>query len=159
VCGWADRRCRRGGGERGDGGETLIEILLAVTILSLVGVGAFAGLATTMGVSAEQRPATTAEATLRSAAERLQDPETDYVDCAGPTSYLPELPPLERGYGLATSVAYWAAGPMPAADTQAYTPEFVTTCSGSDAGLQLITVTLTDPSGDAQRLDVVKRRP
>ncbi len=143
---------------RGDRGETLIELLLAVAIMSIVAVGVYAGLATTVRTSATRKPTTESEATLRAAAERLQDPGTPYVDCADSWSYLDELPDAGDGYTVSTDVRYWQA-PSGGASNATLRPTFTSTCPASDAGLQEITVVVEDSTGSTRQVQIVKRRP
>ncbi len=152
---WAERVHRR---RRGESGETLIELLLAVGILSMVAIGIYAGLATTVRTSATRKPTTESEATLRAAAERLQDPGTPYVECAGPSSYLGDLPPVADGYSVSTSVPSWQP-PTGGPSNDTLRPTFVASCPPSDPGLQQITVVVTDKTGATRQVDIVKRRP
>ncbi|MCB0954070.1 MAG: hypothetical protein KDB13_15390, partial [Microthrixaceae bacterium] len=68
---------------RGQGGETLIESLLAIAILTSIVVAAYGGMQVSLRASASNDEGANAGTLLRSAAEILQDPSTDYIDLAG----------------------------------------------------------------------------
>lgn len=144
---------------RGQVGETLLETLLALAILSAVAISSYAALRTAIAVSAQHKELAVAETMLRSAAERLQDPTEPYVPlagCAGSSGYT-DLPSRD-GYGaVATDVRFWLPpGTVSDADL---TTQFAASgvCPSVDPGLQSIRLSVTTPSGHVQTLDIVKR--
>lgn len=143
---------------RGQAGETLVESILAITILALVAVVAYAGLQTSVTSSAQHKESAVAETLLRTTAERLQDPTSDYVELAGCGGGDYPLPAAPDGYALGAEVSYWQppAGPLPGTVAVGFGPSG--DCPAADPGLQQITLTVATPSGFDQSLDVVKRR-
>ena len=145
---------------RSQRGETLIESLVAITILSMVAAASFTGLRTVLGSSSQHKEGAVAETLLRSAAERIQDPDVSYRPDAGPCGGGPYLGlPTRTGYQITMRVRYWNAPsntPTPAAS---YAMAFLspTICPATDPGLQSITLSITTPSGFQQQLDVLKR--
>jgi len=143
---------------RDERGESLIEVMLATVILAAVGLAVFAALTASISVSEAKRTNATSEAALRSAAERLQDPDVAYVDCAVGASYSGRLPPPPAGFGYTTKVRYWdEPDTSPSATVTALEPGFRRSCH-DDAGLQLITVSLTDDAGRRRSIEIMKRR-
>lgn len=150
----------------GQAGETLIESLLAIAVLSAIVLAAYAGLSMAITASSRHEHSARGETLLRSAAEWIQNPDVAYVDragCAGGGSYtLPDLGDEQAGYAVAIErIDFWT-DPPPATQsplpTEA-TVEFAASCPGTDRGLQRIRLTATGPDAPAQALTVVKRRP
>lgn len=148
---------------RSQRGETLIETLLAIVILSAIAIASYAGLSLAIRSSAQQRDAAVAETVLRSAAERLQDPAAPYVPragCAGAGTYvgLPGWP--DGGPSIDVSVRFWAPPPDVGADpvvADFAAPGGPGDCPSVDPGLQSIELSITTPSGRTERLEVLKR--
>jgi len=155
------RLCHDSG--RSQRGETLLETLLAIVILSAVAIAAYAGLSLAIRSSAEQREAAIATTVLRSAAERLQDPAAPYVPragCAGAETYggLPAWP--DGGPPVDVTVRFWI--PPASVGDEALTTAFAEPggpgdCPAVDPGLQSIELSITTPSGRTERLEVLKR--
>lgn len=149
---------RRGGRHRSQMGETLLESLLAVLILSVVAMAAYAGLRTAIGLSVRHKESAVAETLLRTAAERVQDPTSQYVPragCPGAGTYtnLPSRP----NYPMDVDVRFWAPPSdvaVPSLNTQFLA---VGACPPTDPGLQSIALTITTPSGHTEHLEIVKR--
>lgn len=143
----------------GQRGETLIESLLAILILSLVAVAAYQGLRTSLRVSVQHRESAVAETMLRTAAERLQDPASAYVPragCAGAGTYT-DLPTRSRWDPIDVDVRFWVA-PTSVSDAQLVTTFAAPgTCPSIDPGLQQIDLTITTPAGFTETLQIVKR--
>ena len=152
-------RCAHLPGRRRDQlGETLIESLVAILVISMVAIAAYSGLQTALRVSVQHREQAVAETLLRSAAERLQDSAGPYVPlagCAGAGDYadLPTAP----GYGpVTTGVRFW----VPPTDvTSDVTTQFgaTGTCPATDPGLQAIELQVVTPAGHVETLEILKR--
>lgn len=123
---------RRGGG---DAGETLVELLITVTLLGIVIVALLAGLATAVRLSDTHRAQANADVALEAAAEAVKAAGPD--DCGG-TPYNEALASVNLPSG-------WSQSDLS-----------VTGCSGSP--LQTITIHATAPDGNSsEAIDVVKR--
>jgi type II secretory pathway pseudopilin PulG len=138
-------------------GETLLELLVTVSIMGTAFVGILAGIGTTFMATDAHRQAATAEGVMRSYAERMADPtDVAYVDCATTATYASPtgfaLPTVAWSASV-TQVRYWQG------DTP---PTFTGSCPSPDNGLQQMTLTVKSPAGDHQVTDilaVVKRKP
>ncbi|UDY37313.1 type IV pilus modification PilV family protein [Dermatobacter hominis] len=144
---------------RSQRGESLIESLIAIVVLSLVVGAAYAGLRTALRVSSQHKETAVAETMLRTAAERLQDPASAYVPragCGGVPTYggLPTRP----GYKpIEVTVRFWnkpSTVTVPSLDV-----DFAEagSCPATDPGLQAIVLSVETPSGHVERLEIVKR--
>ncbi|MET8755774.1 type II secretion system protein [Streptomyces sp. NPDC004667] len=134
------RRPRR---RRGEEGETLIEVLVAVVLMGVAFVTIFGGIGTAIISSVRQQKVTGADSVIRSAAEKVvSDP---YVSCAG--GYETPAPP--PGYTMTVTIEYWDG-----------VGTFAKACPTADTGVQKVTLTLHStgphPVKDAT-LEVVKR--
>jgi Tfp pilus assembly protein PilV len=152
-----------GGRLRGEDGFTLSEALAALIILGV----AVTAIVTAMGVgvvsSDRHRAGVTADALLRSYAERLQ--ATQYLDCATPPSgagpHYPSatalLGTLPTGFAdndvRITAVAYWDGNNAPAS----YGADC--TLAAPDRGAQLITLQAAAGKRGRQTTQIVKREP
>lgn len=151
---------------RGQRGETLIESLLAIAILSAIVLASYAGLSVATTASSRHERSARAETLLRSAAEWIQNPDVAYVEragCPGAGSYtLPDLGDEQPGYSVTIDrIDFWT-NPPPATQSplpMAATVAFGSSCPGTDRGLQRIRLVATGPDAPAQSLTVVKRRP
>ncbi|MGW5398761.1 type IV pilus modification PilV family protein [Streptomyces sp. NPDC003952] len=135
------RRPRR---RRGEEGETLIEVLVAVVLIGVAFVTILGGMGTAIISSVTQQEVTSADSIVRSAAEKVVG--APYVSCAG--GYETPAPPA--GYTVTVEVAYWdGVGAFGAA------------CSPTaDTGVQRITLTVHSTGPRPVRdvtLEVVKR--
>lgn len=146
---------------RGQRGETLLESLLAIAILSVVVAASFGGLQVALSASAQQRELAEAGAMLRNAAESLMDPESAYVDragCKGAGTY--EDLPDRKDYGTVEArvdfVEPSVLSSARAAETAKSAAEPV--CPAVDPGLQRITLSVRTPSGGVESMQIVKRR-
>jgi Tfp pilus assembly protein PilV len=140
-------------------GETLIEILVTVSIMSIAFVGILAGIGMTFSASDSHRQEATGESVLRDYAERVEDPvDSAYVNCATTANYASPIGfALPTGWTASvTKVLYWQ-GDSP--------PSFlatVATCPTADKGLQQLTLTAQSPAGAHQAtvtVAIVKRKP
>ena len=156
------------GRANGDRGETLIELLVTITIMGILFVAVMAGTATSISMSDFQRQAGTAEGVIRAYAERVSDPtDVPYVDCqsvtattyTAPTGFvLPpnNLPSNTDWTASVTSVVPWWGTPH----------TFNGTCpaagAGAENGLQQITLQVQSKAGKNQATEsvvIVKRKP
>ncbi|MEW2134829.1 type II secretion system protein [Streptomyces sp. NPDC005435] len=133
-------RLRRG---RGEAGETLVEVLVAVVLMGVAFVTVLGGMGTAIISSVTQHRVTTADSVIRSAAEKVVG--APYVSCAG--GYETPAPP--DGYTVTVEVEYWDG-----------VGAFGRPCPAADTGVQLVTLTVHSagprPVRDAT-LQVVKR--
>ncbi|TQK70357.1 type II secretion system protein [Nocardioides sp. SLBN-35] len=156
---------------RADEGVTLIEVLVAITILGIAGVAIMAGLQTSILASDIHRKQTTGGAYVRSYAEALQQYLTDnpgaWVPCAPvgtwdvqdlPASYRPDV--LNGGAYVGTQIA---SSPYAAFDGNSsgcgvntavrLTLQVASTKNGvKSATLETLDVVIQRPCGGAQCL-------
>ncbi|MFD4739292.1 prepilin-type N-terminal cleavage/methylation domain-containing protein [Streptomyces virginiae] len=134
------RRPRR---PRGEEGETLVEVLVAVVLIGVAFVAVLGGFGTAIISSVTQQKVTGADSVVRSAAEKIIS--APYVSCAD--GYATPTPPA--GYTVTVEVEYWDG-----------VGAFGRPCPTADTGVQKITLTVHStgphPVGDAT-LEVVKR--
>ena len=141
---------------RGDSGETLVELLVTITIMGVLFIAVVGGVATTIAMSDVHRQEGTAEGAIRSFAERVSDPsDVAYVDCATKASYASPVGfTLPAGWTASVvSVGYWQ-GNNP--------PTFTGACPSPDKGLQQLTLQVQSKAGAHQATEtivIVKRRP
>jgi Tfp pilus assembly protein PilV len=142
---------------RGQRGETLLELLVTVTIMGTAFVGIIAGIGTTFMATDSHRQEATAEGVLRSYAERIQDAnDVPYVDCATTSTYASPTGfslPAAGWSASVTSVLSWQGGPP---------PTFAASCPVPDKGLQQLTLRVSSPAGNHQAIEtlvIVKRKP
>lgn len=147
------RRLRR----RHELGETLVELLVTVAIMGTAFVGILAGIGTTFMATDSHRQDATAEAVVRTYAERMKDPTgMVYVNCATSATYgIPNgfSVPAAGWTATVTTLLYWQG------DT---TPATFTGVCGTDKGLQQLALTVTSPAGAHQAtatVVIVKRKP
>jgi prepilin-type N-terminal cleavage/methylation domain-containing protein len=145
----------------GDGGFTLIEMVITVAIISIAFVAILGAIGVMITSSAEHRQLTRTEAAARNAAEYVKRSSLAY-DCVASYDLSGFAPP--SGYSVGDSVKALdnASSASPTYTTDYATPH---SCPPSDAGVQLVTVlvcphggTCTSASADAQSLKVVKRK-
>jgi prepilin-type N-terminal cleavage/methylation domain-containing protein len=137
----------------GDRGETLIEVLIAVAIMSVAVVAVVGALVTCVLVTDIHRKQAVAGGTARGYAEAIENAVAagGYVPCAGAASYAsPAGFATPAGYTksvVAGSLRYFSGG------------AWQTSCT-VDTGLQRLTVQVASNDGRAsERLAVVLRRP
>lgn len=163
-------------GARSEAGETLVESLIAIAIVAIVGLVAYSGLQTALKSSSHHSESAKAETVLRTAAERLQDPDPKPSDhgvryralagCGAPlydpipdADYPDDIDPDD--YPIVVKVKFWAppasaSNSTPTTAQPHYTTTFVS-CPAPDAGLQQVTMSITTPSGLEETLTILKR--
>jgi prepilin-type N-terminal cleavage/methylation domain-containing protein len=162
ACPAGPRARARGNGDpadREERGETLIELLITVTIMGVLFVAVMAGVATSITMSDFHRQDGTAEGVIRAYAERISDPtDVPYVDCGSVTTASYATPigfilPNADWTASVTSVTFWQ-GALP--------PVFSSVCPSPDKGLQQITLQVQSKAGKNQAREsvvIVKRKP
>ncbi|HTO00299.1 MAG TPA: type II secretion system protein [Microthrixaceae bacterium] len=159
---------------RSQKGETLMESLVAIMLLSIVAVSAFTGIQVALKASALHHEIAVSETLLRSAAEDLQNPTSPYIPlagCPGHETYS-GLPERARMSPMTVSVQFWTPGvktpdpyPMERAAAGAETAPAASgvqftnsgTCPTKDSGLQKIKLSVVTRSGHIQTLNILKR--
>jgi type II secretory pathway pseudopilin PulG len=146
---------------RREAGETLVELVLAVTIMSIAVVSVVGALATGVRVSDLHRKHATAGAAVRALAEAL------HASVAGPSGYLDDIcggDPVGAYQSRLTSI-YTPPTNYQASVTQVRfwhsngsTGSFESGCP--DVGVQLLTLQVASVDGRVtETLDVVLRKP
>ncbi len=137
----------RRGQIRGERGETLLELLVSITILGVCVAAIGSGIAMSVKVSAIHRSQATASEWLHDAAESL---ESQYTACT--SSYVSKLPSTPTSYNTPSApVRFW--------DTANGTFD-LGTCPSPDPGLQQVKISLTSTGGQVtESLTVILRSP
>ena len=170
--GWSRRVAARFGSEmrrRGQGGETLVEILVSTTLLGIIGIGIIGAIASVLISTDIDRKSSEAETVIRSYASAIQ--RAGYQPCASFDAYAPGAvgftPPARYGAKV-TKVRFWDGGGPTVVPTSAPPPpqnpnlKFADSCTnGVDPGLQEVAIQVDAVGGRAnrQQLIVVKRDP
>lgn len=135
----------RAGGPSGQGGFTLVEMLLAVAILGVGVLTLVGGMMTSIHVSDLERRQADGQAALRAYAEAVAN--DTYTDCTA--SYPAAGFTAPAGFTVTQTVAYW----------QPASASFSGTCPAPDAGLQRITLTVLATDGRAvESVRIAKRQ-
>ena len=137
---------------RGDRGETLIELMVTVLIMSTAVVALVGGVALSIRVSDVHRKQATAGTAVRAFAEALETrvatTPTGYWDatCATPANYAGAYTAPAGYTATMTAVKFWSGS------------AFVASCP--DKGVQLVSLRVASDDGRAsETLDVVLRKP
>jgi Tfp pilus assembly protein PilV len=139
-----------------EAGDTLIEVLIALVIISIAVTGLLGALITSITTSGEHRSLTVEDTVLRSYAEAYENqiqfqPSPDFRECETASQYKSALasPTTPSGYTINFTVQYWNKNGS----------SFDQTCGASDkTGVQLITLNAQGP-GAIQTLAFVVRNP
>jgi type II secretory pathway pseudopilin PulG len=135
---------------RGQRGESLLELVVAIALMGVAIVAVMAGLTTTVLLSDVQRKEATAASTVRNYAEALQQYVAGghYVACAGTYAVPGFVPPAGFTARIVPgSVLYWTGA------------LWLPLCL-SDRGVQKLRVKVDSTDGRASEyLDVVLRKP
>jgi Tfp pilus assembly protein PilV len=137
----------------GEGGDTLVEVLMAVVVVGIAFVGILMGLGTSIRLSGTHRGQSSADVVLVSAADSVKS--QTYVPCPGVTtsSYNPT-----SGVTLPSG---WSASNVTITAVKGWNGSTFGTCPATDQDLQLITIRAMSPDNQAsvETIDVVKRDP
>lgn len=151
--GFLDRRRNVG---RSDEGATLVEVLVALAILSIAAVAILAGLQMSVKASDIHRKQSTGGSSVRSFAEAIEKylrTDGNYVPCAAAGTYTPALVGLTLPAGYTAAQA--AAQPLDGNGTVITSG----TCPGRDVGVQRLQLTVSSNDNRAvERLTIVVRR-
>jgi prepilin-type N-terminal cleavage/methylation domain-containing protein len=144
-------------GLRGEGGFSLVELLITIVIVGIGFAALLGGVMTSVIVSSHQREQATVDAVARSAAEWIKDPVNNPYSCAANNPYSVAALTVPSGYTVTiSSIEYWTppAVPFPAA----YTPQFQNASSTCTNGLQRITIVVRSSDLQAnETVQVIKR--
>ena len=144
---------------RGDAGDTLIELLFAIVILSLSVTALLGALTTAIAASGEHQSLAREDALLRSyaqtAASQIEfqtSSSTPFTECAQPSDYPVIVSNIPTGYTVSINlITYW--------NGTSFQDTNKTGCSSQDmTGVQLVTLSATGP-GARQTLSFVVRNP
>lgn len=139
-----------------EAGATLVEVLVALSILSIAGVAILAGLQMSVYASDIHRKQSTGGAYVRNYAEAIErylDTPGNYVRCAGANAYAPATVgfTVPAGYTASHEATVPLAGDGSVASGS---------CPASDTGVQRIRVIVRADDGRAtERLTIVVRCP
>jgi hypothetical protein len=143
-----------------DRGESLVELLVAIAIMSTAVVALLAGLATAVAISGTHRKQAAAGAQVRTFAEAVEravnNSPSAYVDCAGEAAY-ESVFTAEPGYARrVVDVWYW----RPSSPFDPTNPgAFVDRCT-TDSGVQRVTLQVSSNDNRAtETVDVIIRKP
>ncbi|MFM7068930.1 MAG: PKD domain-containing protein [Actinomycetes bacterium] len=128
-------------------GETLIESLLSIAMLSAVVIGAFSGISTSLTASVLERNNARVSTVLRTAAEGLQADATPYVNCATPASYAVNVPRVSQdGLSVAIGKVEYRSDPSAATTTSTTVAPTTTTTVAPTTTTVAPTTTTTSTS-------------
>lgn len=136
-----------------DRGETLIELLVALTILGIALVAVIGALAASITMSDVHRKQSTAGAEVRNYAEQVENyaAGTGYAACALPSAYAAATVgyAAPAGYSATPSaIRYWTGSAWSAS------------CPATDTGLQQLTLAVSSTDTRAvEQLVLVLRKP
>lgn len=145
-----------GAADRGERGETLIELMATVVLMGVSIVALVGALLGVMTTAAENRRVTRAGNEAVTVVETLRG--VDYVPCATATSYEAALPAMPRDYEVQITQVRRLQSNVAA--TPVWVPPSGGCTADNDTGAQQITIRVaaTDGSDVARSLTLVKRR-
>jgi prepilin-type N-terminal cleavage/methylation domain-containing protein len=155
-----DRIC----GRDREGGFTITEVLVALVILGVAVVSIVGAMGTSIVLSDRHRQSVTADALVRTYAERLN--KVNYVACAPATQSQYQAGPTGMNLPIPTgftvslvSIQYWN-GDGNATTPPTFTSTRATCQANGDKGLQQITIQAkSNNNRGSQQLTVLKRQP
>lgn len=136
--------------DRGDRGDTLLEVLIALAVVAIAATALIGGVLTSITASSAHRSLAVNDGDLKSYADAAQNQiqrqaSPLFADCA--TTYAVTPPALPANYTVSiTGIQYWNG------------TAFGATCPGGNAP-QLITITATSPTQVQSALSFVVRQP
>lgn len=140
---------------RSDAGDTLIELLIALVIISIAVTGLMGALLTSITTSGEHRSLSVEDTMLRSYAEAYENqiqfqPSPVFQECATVSQYTHSLTPpaTPAGFTVNFTIQYLNNNGS----------SFDSTCGPNDTGAQLITLNAAG-EGATQTLAFVVRNP
>jgi type II secretory pathway pseudopilin PulG len=146
---------------RGERGESLVEILLTLSIMGICFVAILLGVATVYTGTDTHRQEASTEAVLRTYAESIKDPQdVAYIDCTTDPNPGATYDAAVKAAGFVvptgftasvTGVTYWDGNDPPAFGV----------CPARDQGVQQVTLRVVSPHGPHgadETLTIVKRR-
>lgn len=144
-----------------DRGDTLVELIVAIAVLSIAVAALLGALITSWGSSSEHRSLTTVDTVLRTFAEEAKydiqlQSSPWYQDCATITSN----PPAYSGHQLPAPGNVPSGWSAPFIQSIAYwnpSGTFDATCQSGD--YQVLTVAVAAPDGSAKTLTIGLRNP
>jgi type II secretory pathway pseudopilin PulG len=137
---------------RGERGETLIELLVTVSIVGVAVVALVGGIGVSVMMSYIHREQAAAGAYVRAYAEAIESTvaasPSGYVSCAGTATYRSVYAPPDTNYTANVSaVTYWTGS------------SFSSTCT-TDRGVQMLSLIVASGDGRAsESLNIVIRKP
>jgi type II secretory pathway pseudopilin PulG len=147
---------------RDDRGESLVELLFAIAIMSTAVVALVAGLATAIVISDMHRKQASAGAQVRAFAEAVEravnNSSSAYVDCGtNPVPVYEAVFTAEPGYTRnVAAVRYWS--PITNTGDPRYPGFFDSSCT--NAGVQRVTVRVASNDNRAsEMIDLIIRKP
>lgn len=150
-----------GGARRAEAGETLVEVLMTITIIGIAFVAVFGAIFTALRVSDYHRKTTTADVVLRNFAEVIKQPTGDYVyepcTVAGGSVSYPTYSPTapHADYSASVTEIRYLTG------YTGQTPTWSDTCPAADLGMQELTLEAKSPADPAvqgdEKVVVLKR--
>jgi type II secretory pathway pseudopilin PulG len=139
---------------RGEGGETLVELLATIVIMGTAVIAVVAGIGVAITSSDANAKQVTALTVIRNYAEAIQ--AAPYAPCGTAASYAPGAvgftPPANFTVSIVGAVTYYDGTSSPAV--------FSASCPPPDKGAQRMTIKAHSSDNRADRsLEIVKRGP
>jgi type II secretory pathway pseudopilin PulG len=133
--------------QRSEAGDTLIEILISLTVVGITGLALFLAFGTSISGSGEHRNLTSLDAALRTASTNVTSAiqPANFANCSDPTPLPITLPSSLSGYQATALAQYW--------NGSSFTGAGAGGCPTSPAGVQnqnppqLLTITVASPNG------------
>lgn len=136
-----------------EGGDTLLEVLVTLVIISISVVALLLAFSTSISASAEHRSLVSIDTVLTSASEQAvselqQQPNPLFSSCATASTYTDLSFNLPTGYGATIStVEYWTGN------------SFGSTCTAGSTAPQLIGLSVSGPMGATSSISFAVQDP